>query len=150
VEALRAWDLENSRALGLDTAYVAQTFYPGDRAEIERWTAPPAGCFLVAREGESCAGCVSFRPLAPGACEMHDVYVPPAFRGRGIGLALVKRLLEEARRAGYGLMRLETATFMPHAHAIYAATGFRTCAPYRAVPSEFVPITIWMERALAP
>jgi DNA-binding GntR family transcriptional regulator len=43
---------------------------------------------------------------------------------------LVKELVEEARRAGYGLMRLETATFMGHAHAVYAA------------------ITISMERAL--
>ncbi len=148
MEALRAWDYGISRTLGLDTAGIADTFYPGDMAEIRRKTSPPGGGFLVAREGDEFAGCASFRALSPGACEMHDVWVPPAFRGRGIGGQLVKRLLEEARHAGYGLMRLETATFMGHAHVVYAAHGFQACAPYRSVRPEFAAITIWMERAL--
>jgi GNAT superfamily N-acetyltransferase len=50
---------------------------------------------------------------------MHDVWVPPAERGRGIGARLVARLVEEARDSGYGVMRL-----------------------------EFAAITIWMERPL--
>jgi GNAT superfamily N-acetyltransferase len=117
-------------------------------AEIRRKTTPPAGCFLVAREGDALAGCASFRALSPGACEMHDVWVPPAFRGRGYGARLVAELVEEARRAGYGLMRLETATFMGHAHEVYAAQGFRPCAHYRSLPAEYAAITISMERAL--
>jgi len=79
---------------------------------------------------------------------MHDVWVPPEFRGRGHGMRLVAELLEEARRAGYGLMRLETATFMGHAHAVYAAQGFRPCAHYRSLPPQYAAITIAMERAL--
>jgi GNAT superfamily N-acetyltransferase len=98
--------------------------------------------------GEEFAGCGSFWPLAPGTCEMHQVYVRPAFRGRGIGAQLVARLIEEAARAGYGAMRLETATFMPHAQAIYGAFGFRPCEPYRNVPAELAAITIPMERSL--
>ena len=145
VEALRAWDMAQSREIGLDTAGVANTFYPGDMAEIRRKTRPPAGCFLVAGDDANFVGSASFRPLGPGACEMHDVWVPPAYRGRGIGARLVERLMEEARLAGYDVMRLETATFMPHAHAVYAAQGFRTCEPYRGVPPEFTAITIWME-----
>jgi len=117
-------------------------------AEIRRRTTPPAGCFLVAREGDASAGCASFRALSPGVCEMHDVWVPPEFRGRGHGMRLVAELLEEARRAGYGLMRLETATFMGHAHAVYAAQGFRPCAHYRSLPPQYAAITISMERAL--
>ena len=136
--------MAQSRAIGLDTEGVASTFYPGDMAEIRRKTAPPAGCFLVAREDDAYVGSASFRPLALGACEMHDVWVPPAERGRGIGA----RLVEKARDSGYGVMRLETATFMPHAHAVYAAQGFRACEPYRSVRPEFAAITIWMERPL--
>ena len=141
--------MAQSSAIGLDTAGVANTFYPGDMAEIRRKTTPPAGCFLVAREDGGFVGSASFRSLAADACEMHDVWVSPAQRGRGIGARLVARLIEEARDAGYAVMRLETATFMPHAHAVYAAHGFRTCEPYRAVPPEFAAITIWMERPLA-
>jgi GNAT superfamily N-acetyltransferase len=140
--------MAQSRAIGLDTEGVASTFYPGDMAEIRRKTSPPAGCFLVAREDDAFVGSASFRPLAPGACEMHDVWVPPAERGRGIGARLVARLVEKARDRGYGVMRLETATFMPHAHAVYAAQGFRACEPYRSVRREFAAITIWMERPL--
>jgi len=149
VEELRAWDLSVSKVLGLDLAGVANTFYPGDFAEIRGRTSPPHGCFLVALEGGEFAGSASFRPLSPGACEMHDVFVRPAFRGRGIGTALVERLMEEARGAGYGLVRLETATFMPYAHAVYAALGFGACAPYRSVPPELAGVTLWMERSLA-
>ncbi len=148
MEALRDWDYGISRTLGLDTAGIADTFYPGDMAEIRRKTSPPSGGFLVAREGDEFAGCASFRPLAPGACEMHDVWVEPAFRGRRIGGRLVARLMDEARLASYGAMRLETATFMTHAHVVYAALGFRVCAPYRSVRAEFAAITVWMEREL--
>jgi ribosomal protein S18 acetylase RimI-like enzyme len=148
VEELRAWDLGQSRAIGLDTRGVASTFYPGDADEVRRWTSPPAGCFLTALDDGQFAGCASFRALEPGACEMHDVYVRPAFRGRGIGAQLVERLIEEARGAGYDVMRLETATFMTHAHALYAAQGFRVREPYRTVPAELAAITIWMERSL--
>jgi GNAT superfamily N-acetyltransferase len=79
---------------------------------------------------------------------MRDVFVRPAFRGRGIGTALVERLMEEARGAGYGSMKLETATFMPYAQAVYAALGFRVCPPYRSVAPALEAITIWMQRRL--
>ena len=148
MESLRDWDMAQSRRIGLDTAGVADVFYPGDMAEIRRKTAPPAGCFLVAREDEGFLGSASFRPLGPGACEMHDVWVPPMFRGRGIGALLVARLIGEARDAGYDVMRLETATFMRHAQAVYAAQSFRAREPYRSVPPEFAAITLWMERRL--
>jgi GNAT superfamily N-acetyltransferase len=134
--------------LGLDLDGVADTFYPGDFAEIRGKTSPPRGGFLVAIEGEAFAGSASFRPLSPGACEMHDVFVRPAFRGRGIGSVLVARLMEEARGAGYGLMRLETATFMSYAHDVYATLGFAVCAPYREVAPALAAITIWMQRRL--
>lgn len=140
--------MAQSREIGLDTAGVADTFYPGDMAEIRRKTAPPAGCFLVAGEDADFVGSASFRALGPGACEMHDVWVSPAHRGRSIGATLVERLIEVAKDAGYSVMRLETATFMPHAHTVYAAHGFRVCEPYRTVPAEFAAITIWMERPL--
>lgn len=149
MEELRAWDYDESRALGLDAEGIASTFYPGDSAEVRSRTSPPGGCFLVALEGDAFAGGASYRPLEPGVCEMHDVYARPAFRGRGIGRKLVERLLEEARAAGYRVMRLETATFMPHAQRVYGALGFEACKPYRSVPAEFVPITIWMERAIS-
>ncbi len=148
MEELRAWDLERSRAIGLDLQGVASVFYPGGSGEVRAWTSPPGGCFLAALDGGRFAGCASFRPLAPGACEMHDVYARPAFRGRGIGALLVGRLVEEALDAGYAVMRLETATFMTHAHALYAAHGFRVREPYRDVPAELAAITIWMERPL--
>lgn len=137
-----------SKVLNLDLDGVADTFYPGDFAEIRGKTSPPHGCFLVALEGEDFAGSASYRPLLPGACEMHDVFVRPAFRGRGIGTALVVRLMEEARGAGYGAMTLETATFMPYAQAVYAALGFEACPPYRSVAPALAAITIWMRRRL--
>ncbi len=102
---LKDWDLEQSRALGLDAAEVARFFYPdGDHIS--------GRILLLAMDGHSPAGCAAIHRLDEMACELHSVYVRPASRGAGIAGQLVRQLVEQAREAGYRVMRLETATFM--------------------------------------
>jgi len=138
MSALKAWDLEQSRALGLDADDVARFFYPYDND----WS---SSILLLAMDGPSPVGCAAIFRLDDAACELHSVYVRPASRGAGIGGQLVRQLVERAREAGYRVMRLETATFMAEAQKLYAALGFRVREPYRSIPPQFAPFTIPME-----
>lgn len=138
---LKAWDLEQSRALGLDAGEVARFFYPND-AHLTR------SSLLLAMDGQSPVGCAAFFRLDDEACELHSVYVRPASRGAGIASRLVRRLVEQAKAAGYRVMRLETATFMGEAQGLYGTLGFRVREPYRLIPPQFAPFTIPMEREL--
>ncbi len=141
------WDRGQTRGLGLDPDAMVAFFCPGDRRPHGSF-APPEGCLLLAFRGREAGGCGGFPRLADGACELKSLYVRPAFRGLGVGRALVNRLLVEAASAGYRSMRLETTTFMQGAQQLYRTVGFEVCEPYYAVPEMFRAITIFMQRAL--
>jgi putative acetyltransferase len=100
--------------------------------------APPGGALLLAYHDGAPAGCIALRGIDAEVCEMKRLFVRPAFRGLGIGRALAERVLDEARRAGYRIMRLDTLDFLREAIALYEALGFRRIEPYYANPLEGV------------
>jgi len=107
---------------------------------------PPQGRLLLARYAGNAAGCIAFRPLQAGICEMKRLYVRPGARGHGLGRMLVERLIAEARTLGYERMRLDTIEpAMKDAVALYRRLGFKEIAPYSTIPIESA---LWMERLL--
>ena len=109
--------------------------YEQELAELPGIYARPAGCALLAYVGAEVAGCVAYRPLETGVCEMKRLFVSDAFKGRGIGKALVERLIEEARNAGYRKMRLDTHRWMETARQLYSRFGFKEIDAYNQNPT---------------
>ncbi len=110
--------------------YLAQQKFEHELAHLPGAYAPPEGCLLLATVGEDVAGCVAFKPLGDGVCEMKRLYVRPDHRALGVGRVLTEAIIAEAARAGYRSMRLDTLPSMGQAQALYRSVGFRDVPPY--------------------
>jgi len=131
-------------SLPVDVSY---EHVPEECARLPGEYAPPLGELLLAMEGGEPVGCVALRPLDRETCEMKRVYVRPAWRGRGVGRALAKAIVDAARRIGYRRMRLDTIPSLKPAIGLYRSMGFRVIAPYRAIPTS---CAFFMELKLEP
>ena len=61
----------------------------------------------------------------PDAATIRMLGVSTAVRGRGVGEALVRRCIDEARGRGSSRVRLDTRTSMTSAQRLYERLGFR-------------------------
>ena len=68
--------------------------------------------------------------------EVKRLYVRPAFRGFGLGRALLEWVMAEARAAGYSEIVGDTMPVMRDALALYDRMGFERCEPYSQHPTE--------------
>lgn len=91
----------------------------------------PDGCILLAFVAGDPAGCVALRSLDSDVCEMKRLYIKPQFRGKGIGRALVQKIIELASAKNYKKMRLDTISSMEAAIKLYQMMGFKKISPYR-------------------
>ena len=91
---------------------------------------PPDGRFYLALFGDDIAGVGCLKKLEAGVGEIQRMYVPPSMRRKGIGRAIVNRLIEEARSIGYCQLKLESLEFLEAAHSLYRSVGFHEIDPY--------------------
>lgn len=103
--------------------------------------------FFCAWDGDRLAGCGAIKHLDDGHGELKSMRAAPEYRGKGVGKAILLRLLEEARGRGYTRVSLETgrpAPFLP-AQNLYRAHGFTECPPFGDyVPDEFSMCMTWV------
>ncbi|MGA2741344.1 MAG: GNAT family N-acetyltransferase [Bryobacteraceae bacterium] len=91
----------------------------------------PSGRLALALEGVEPAGCIALRPLDPARAEAKRLYVRPQFRDRGLGLALLQWVINQARTAGYREMLGDSMPVMRRALAMYERLGFEQTGPYK-------------------
>jgi carbonic anhydrase len=97
---------------------------------------PPRGGLWLAAHDDVGVGCVALRPLDETTAEVKRMFVDEAWRGRGVGRALMETLVAGARERGYRTLRLGTLGDMKVAQRLYESLGFRPIARYR--PDELV------------
>lgn len=109
------------------------------RAELDNintFYSPPEGRLLLARWGNELVGCVAVRRITDTVCEMKRMYVRSSFRGEGLGRRLALEIIAEAKKLGYGRMRLDTLPSMKQAQELYKSLGFKIIEPYYNSPIE--------------
>ncbi|HUP05925.1 MAG TPA: GNAT family N-acetyltransferase [Caldimonas sp.] len=131
IEEARAIFREYAGSLDVDLCFQS---FDAELAALPGEYAAPGGQLLLASVDGRVAGCGAFRALAESdyanACEMKRLYVRPAYRRLGLGRILAEALVDEARRAGYSAMLLDTLDDMEAARELYASLGFEEIPPY--------------------
>jgi L-amino acid N-acyltransferase YncA len=132
---------------------------PPDLQEIRsRWSAAVAGGYphFVAVSGGTVVGYAyagAYRPRPAYRHSVEDsVYVDAARHGRGIGRALLARLVEECERRGFRQMVAVIGDNLAASIALHAALSFEEIGRVRAVGWKFGRWcdTTLMQRALGP
>ena len=98
--------------------------------------------FITHYEG-NLAGCGGIKLFGAEYGEVKRMYVRPAFRGKGLGKAMLNRLLDYARSKDVDLLRLETGIYEVEAIGLYERFGFQRRGPF----GEYVddPMTVYLE-----
>lgn len=71
---------------------------------IERETSPTKGRYVIRKDGQEAE--LTWSVTSPTLIIADHTGVPDSFRGTGAGLALVTRLVEDARAEGFKIMPL--------------------------------------------
>jgi putative acetyltransferase len=131
IEKARELLLEYQRSLGVDLCFQG---FDVELATLPGRYARPTGRLLLAIDGVSILGVAALRALDGGDCEMKRLFVRSQGRGLGLGRLLATTLIDEAGRAGYRRMLLDTLPGMREAQSLYRSMGFSEIAPYCTNP----------------
>ncbi len=106
---------------------------------------PPTGALLLVSDGGESVAIGGVRDLATPVAEVKSLYVAPVARGRFLGRRLLERLEEIAAAHGCRAVRLDSASHMGPAIALYRRFGYREIPAYNDGPIA----DHWFERELS-
>lgn len=143
IEEAKAIFREYEQWLGLSLCFQS---FEEELASLPGFYAPPDGRLYLARIDGETVGCIGLRKLSDGICEMKRLYLREAARGKGVGQALIEKVIADAREIGYAKMRLDTfPPKMGKAVSLYESHGFYEIEPYYENPHGD---TLFMEKQL--
>ncbi len=142
-EAVGAEDMKTAR--GLIEEYMVELgedlCFQGVDDELATLPGPyarPDGViyFAILNGSSSPTAMIALKKIEGEACEMKRLYVAPKHRKHGMGEALVVKLLAEAKRMSYEIMRLDTLARLKPAIALYERYGFVKTKAYNDADLE--------------
>ncbi len=107
----------------------------------EKYGAPRGRIYLIRIDGQV-AGTVGMRCRTDTHAELKRLFLRPAFRGHNIGEQAVRRIMSDAKEAGYTHLMLDTLPGLKTAIKLYRRMGFTDRDAYYDCP---VPNTIFLE-----
>ncbi len=98
------------------------------------------GKLFLVKLGSEFIGCAGLRRIENDiTCELKRMYIKPAYRQLGVGKAIMRLAIDNARVMGYELMKLDTIGYkMPLAVKLYKSYGFKETVAYNYNPHEGV------------
>lgn len=154
---MSAWTFHEGE-LGRDDVRVLLDFH---FAEM-RGNSPPDAChvlpsnglsstdirFWTLREEGKLLGIGALKALSEDHCEIKSMRTAPEALGRGVGAAMLRHLLENARKSRFRRVSLETGSTGPFAAALrlYEREGFVASGPFGGYPDT--PFTRFFTREL--
>ena len=132
-------------------AEIGETTLTAELATLPAPYLPPNGALLLARdESGRPAGCVGIKGQSGEECEIKRLYVLPSVRGSGLGRALVRAAIDQARVMGYAEMVLIAVRHTTDtAQRIYREFGFEVTPQFREAPLGYDPAGfLFMRRSL--
>ena len=115
--------------------------------DVDRLRDPTVSFWSAWLDG-NLAGIGALKTLDQQRGELKSMRVADQFRGTGVGRALLRHLIAEARARGLTSLWLETGTpaaFVP-AQRLYESEGFARCGPFGDYPDN--PFSVFMTREL--
>lgn len=126
--ALAAIIRDNLESYGLDVPGTAYFDPDLDRLSAYYLSDPAARCYLILTDDTgTVAGGVGLAAFAPfeHCAELQKLYLADAFKGAGLGYALIEAIEDKARSLGYRRMYLETHDCLAAAVHLYEKCGYR-------------------------
>ena len=99
--------------------------------DVEGLKAPDVR-FFSAWDDQTVLGIGALKILSPDHGEIKSMHTDQAHRGRGVGTAILLRIIEVAHRLGMTRLSLETGSwpYFEPARALYRRHGFVECPPF--------------------
>ena len=121
--------LRPARPADLAALLALEAMFPGDRLsprQFRRHLASPRARLRVAMfKGTLAAYALTLLRRGSAVARLYSIAVDPAWRGHGLGAALLIDAQEQALRAGCDRLRLEVRADNAAAIALYRHAGFR-------------------------
>jgi putative acetyltransferase len=144
--------LEDPRVVALLHTHVTRA-----RAETARGSAhaldlaglrAPEMTFWSVWEGDTILGVGALKQLSAAHGEIKSMHTAEAARGRGVGSAMLQRIMTAARERGMSRLSLETGSwpYFAPARALYARHGFVECGPFGEYRPD--PNSVFMTREI--
>jgi GNAT superfamily N-acetyltransferase len=137
-----AENIQQVNRITLDGDELLDSFMEG----IEKFY-PPQGRLYLARQNGNFVGVGCLKALEGGMGEIKRMFVREDQRGRGVGKAVLDRLIAEARLIGYPKIRLDSPKFATKSHGLYRSRGFQPIQHYQGseVGEEHAHLLVYLE-----